>query len=324
MNWIDVIILGIFGFYIYEGIRRGFIEQTFEVIGFFITVFLANVTYKWFAPIMAAKIGIDTVRAEPLAFVVMWLFFEIIYSLILRYAYPLIPSRLRNAVANKWAGLAPAFVKCFIITAVILTVIITSPVPAPLKSEISNSFLGSRFVNQSATVEAYINKMLGRDLKESLTFLTVPAQNEEIVPPDKRIDLDFETTDVTIDEASEATMLKLINQERTKAGLSALTLDKPMRVVARGHSRDMLARGFFGHENPDGLSPFDRMESYGVTFKVAGENIAYAPSVELAHAGFMRSPGHKANIMSADFGRIGIGIIDAGPYGKMFTQNFRD
>jgi uncharacterized protein YkwD len=50
--------------------------------------------------------------------------------------------------------------------------------------------------------------------------------------------------------------------------------------------------------------------------------LAYAASVDLAHNGLMRSPGHRANILSADFGQVGIGVIDGGIYGKMFTQEF--
>jgi uncharacterized protein YkwD len=119
-------------------------------------------------------------------------------------------------------------------------------------------------------------------------------------------------------------MLVLINQERAKAGLAALAWDEDLAKVARAHSTDMFARGYFAHKNPDGLSPFDRMANAGITFKAAGENLAYAATVELAHGGLMRSPGHRANILEKDFGRVGIGIIDAGPYGKMFTQSFRD
>ncbi len=84
----------------------------------------------------------------------------------------------------------------------------------------------------------------------------------------------------------------------------------------------MFEKGYFSHENLEGKSPFDRMEAAGIIFKVAGENLAYAATVDLAHNGLMRSPGHRANILEVDFGTVGIGVIDGGIYGKMFTQNF--
>jgi len=324
MNWVDLIIIAVFVFYFTEGIRRGFIEQTLELIGFFITIFFAIWTYHALGDWIVEKTGIQEVAADPIAFFVMWFAFQLLYSLGLRVFYPLVPAKLRQALPNRLAGLVPAFLKGMVILAVILTVVVTLPVPVKLKAEVNGSTLGSRFVAHSATVEFYINKVLGRDLKETLTFITVPAQTEEIVAPDERVELKFATTEVTIDAKSEAKMLSLINQERARAGLSPLVMNDTITAVARTHSKDMFARGYFAHQNPDGLSPFDRMEAGGVVYSSAGENIAYAPSVELAHSGLMRSPGHRANILGADYRRVGIGIIDGGIYGKMFTQNFAD
>lgn len=322
MNWVDLIILATFLFYFFEGLRRGFIEQTLELIGFFITVILALTSYHWFGGIIADKTGIQTPAADPLAFIIIWFIYQLIYSLILRFTYPHIPAHIRQALPNRLAGLVPAFLKCVVILAIILTVVVSLPVPAKLKSEISYSTLGSKFVNNSATIDYYLNKVAGGDLKASLTFLTVPAQNEQIIEPTQTIDLKFTTDQTSVDKVSEQKMFTLVNQERVKAGLPVLVLDERLAAVGRSHAEDMFKRGYFAHENPDGQSPFDRMAAAGVSFQSAGENIAYAPSVELAHNGLMRSPGHRANILNKEYGRVGYGIIDAGIYGKMFSQEF--
>lgn len=324
MNWVDLAIIGVFLFYFFEGIRRGFIEQTLELIGFFVTVFLALLSYHYFGELVTEKTGIQKPAADPIAFIILWFLYQVIYSLILRYVYPNIPAKIRNTLPNRLAGLIPAFLKGVVILSIILTVVLSLPVPPKLKSEVSGSFLGSRFVNNSATVESFINTVVGGDLKESLTFLTVPAQNEQIIEPSEKVDLKFTTEQTTVDEISERNMFQWVNEERVKAGVKPLTLDPDLRKVARAHSQDMFARGFFAHENPDGQSPFDRMDKGGVTFETAGENIAYAPSVELAHNGLMRSPGHRKNLLSPDYGRVGYGIIDGGIYGKMFSQEFTD
>lgn len=324
MNWVDAIIVGVFIFYLYEGIQRGFIEQVLELAGFVLTVFLALLTYKTFGGWVQDHIGVERFAAEPIAFFAAWFFFQVIYAVILRLTYPLIPAFIRGALPNRLAGIVPAFLKAFVIVAIILTVIILLPVPGKLKSEIDSSKVGRRFVANSSKVEGYLNRVFGRDFKQSLTFLTVPAQTEEIIAPDEKVDLKFSTDQVKVDYASEAKMLVLINEERVKVGLLPLKLNEKASEVARKHSQDMFERGYFAHENPDGLSPFDRQERAGVKFKAAGENIAYAASLDLAHNGLMRSPGHRANILGKDFGQIGIGVIDGGIYGKMFTQNFLD
>ena len=66
------------------------------------------------------------------------------------------------------------------------------------------------------------------------------------------------------------------------------------------------------------------MSKRKIKFISAGENLAYAPTVEIAHQGLMNSPGHRENILRPSFGRVGIGVIDGGVYGKMFTQDFAD
>jgi Uncharacterized protein with SCP/PR1 domains len=86
----------------------------------------------------------------------------------------------------------------------------------------------------------------------------------------------------------------------------------------------MFARGYFAHKSPDGKDPFDRMKQARVSFHAAGENLALAQTVEIAHTNLMNSPGHRANILSPDFGRLGIGILDGGFYGLMISQEFRD
>ena len=122
----------------------------------------------------------------------------------------------------------------------------------------------------------------------------------------------------------EMQMLQMVNEERAKAGLKPVHADPELTRVARNHSQDMFERGYFAHENPDGQDPFDRMRAANVQFRAAGENLALAQTLEIAHTNLMNSPGHRANILNPAFGRLGIGILDGGYYGFMISQEFRD
>jgi uncharacterized protein YkwD len=119
-------------------------------------------------------------------------------------------------------------------------------------------------------------------------------------------------------------MLEMLNAERTRRGLRPLHPDPALTQVARAHSRDMLARGYFSHTSPDHADPFDRLRLAHVAFLTAGENLALAPDLQTAHDGLMNSPGHRANILRPQFGRVGIGVLDAGRHGLMVTQDFRN
>jgi uncharacterized protein YkwD len=119
-------------------------------------------------------------------------------------------------------------------------------------------------------------------------------------------------------------MLDSVNRERQAAGLQPLAADPELTEVARRHSADMFARGYFAHDTPEGLTPFDRMRASGVRFITAGENLALAPTISVAHTGLMNSPGHRANILRREFGRVGIGVMDGGMRGLMVSQEFRN
>jgi len=124
------------------------------------------------------------------------------------------------------------------------------------------------------------------------------------------------------DPEAEQEMLKLVNDERTSRGLPALELDPRLVPIARQHSQEMFTLKYFGHQSPVTGSPFDRLAAAKITYSRAGENLAYAHSVAVAHRGLMDSQGHRENILRPEFTRIGIGVISAGPYGRMFTQLF--
>lgn len=122
--------------------------------------------------------------------------------------------------------------------------------------------------------------------------------------------------------ADEQKMLDLVNKERSAQGLKPLQVDMQLVKLARMKSQDMINKGYFDHQSPTYGSPFDMMKNNGISYRYAGENIAGNSSVEKAHTSLMNSSGHRANILSPNFTHIGIGIVDGGPYGKMFTQMF--
>ena len=140
----------------------------------------------------------------------------------------------------------------------------------------------------------------------------------------EEIDLHFTYENPEVRSDLEAQMLVMVNKERTKAGLQPLKADPLETIVARAHSKDMFVRGYFAHVNPDGKSPFDRMKAAHVKFRTAGENLALAQTLEIAHTNLMNSPGHRANILNPKFNRVGIGIQDGGFYGLMISQEFRN
>jgi uncharacterized protein YkwD len=155
-------------------------------------------------------------------------------------------------------------------------------------------------------------------IRQTINSLTVKPNSDE------KVNLSFKVNNATAKPDYESLMLELVNKERIKHGLKPLKFDPDLVPVARAHSQDMFAKGYFAHDNLDGKDPFDRMRAAGIHFQSAGENLALAQTVEIAHVNLMNSPGHRANILNPSFGRLGIGILDGGFYGLMISQEFRD
>lgn len=118
--------------------------------------------------------------------------------------------------------------------------------------------------------------------------------------------------------------LRLTNEARQEAGLGELTCDLGLTRSATLHARDMCENDYFSHDSIDGRNLEDRVNETGVSWQMIGENIAAGQASALqVHEGWMNSPGHRENILTAGFGRIGIGYVrcDTGPY---WVQNFAD
>lgn len=120
----------------------------------------------------------------------------------------------------------------------------------------------------------------------------------------------------------EKEVVRLVNQERAKNGLSSLTYDWELSRVARYKSQDMKDNNYFSHTSPTYGSPFQMMKSFGITYRTAGENIARGyKTPEAVVDGWMNSSGHRANILNSSFTRIGVGYVSNGHYwAQMFIS----
>ncbi|MFD3696232.1 sigma-70 family RNA polymerase sigma factor [Streptomyces sp. NPDC058646] len=117
-------------------------------------------------------------------------------------------------------------------------------------------------------------------------------------------------------------VVALVNSERAAAGCGPLQEDPQLRTAAQGHSDDMAARDFFSHTSPDGSDPGKRTTAVGYRWSTYGENIAKGQQTpQQVMDSWMKSPGHRANILNCSFKDIGVGIHQ-GKGGPWWTQNF--
>jgi uncharacterized protein YkwD len=322
-NLLDLIIVAVVVFYAREGFVIGFTLAALDLLSFILSFVGALKFYTFAAATLTAYFSLPIGFANAIGFFLTAFIAEIILNILFRKVLRMAPAL---PVGNPFVkalkkgdrifGMVPGIISAFIILTFLLTVIVSLPSSPLIKQLVEGSSIGSRMVANTSLFEKRLNTVFGGALDETLNFMTVKPQSDETVK------LHFTTTKGIVDMTAEQEMFKLVNTERAKAGLHLLAFDDQLREVGRGHSQDMFLRGYFSHYTPEGLSPFDRMNQAGITYIYAGENLALAPSTSLAMQGRMNSPGHRANILNPNFGKIGIGVIDGGIYGKMYSQEF--
>ena len=150
----------------------------------------------------------------------------------------------------------------------------------------------------------------------------IKAANPQIVNPDLIYPgqvLQIPTTDTAVADF-EKEVVRLVNAERTKRGLSPLAHDWQLSRVARYKSQDMHDNRYFSHTSPVYGSPFTMIKNFGISYRSAGENIAKGQRTPAAVvSAWMNSQGHRANILSTSFTHIGVGYVADGNY---WTQMF--
>ncbi len=314
MNWVDLVIIGALVLFAIEAIGRPLILEILDFASFLVAFFISFSYYNLFSKFFETQFQIPHGLSLVLGFMVMWFLAETIFYLLVRVLVPKLPG-IKFPAANILSAI-PSLLRGLIFISLILVLLGTFPIQPQIKKAVLDSKIGSVILEKAYALEQPVKNVFGGVSNDTLTFMTIKPKTDE------KVNLGFQTTQYTADETSEQVMIDLVNKERTASGLKALIFDGRLKGMGRSHSKDMLERGYFSHYSPEGETVADRAQKAGIDFLVIGENLAFAPNVELAHKGLMNSEGHRANILSQDYGKVGIGVIDGGVYGKMFTQVF--
>lgn len=319
MNIVDVLLLILILLSIIYGWRRGFILGILDLVGWAFVLLGALKFYQPVAKWLGPRVDLwSEVWDRPAAFIVIAVTVWALIQLAGYFWLRRVPEHIHQASANRIFGLLPGAANGLITAALASALLLAVPFSESLNERARESRLANQLAIYAQQLEARLRPVFAEAVAETLNLLTVQPDSNE------RVSLPYKVANASPRPELEAQMLELINRERRANGLRELSADPELTLVARKHSGDMFARGYFAHLTPEGRSPFDRMHESGVKFQAAGENLALAPTLKVAHNGLMNSPGHRANILGKDFGRVGIGILDGGMRGLMVTQNFRN
>ena len=318
-NIIDILLVLLVLLSLLNGWRRGFILGVIDLLGWALSL-LAGLR---FYPSVARWLGTHAalwphVWDCPVAFILIAVITSVGVHLLGRAILKRLPKDIHQKQFNQVLGIVPGLANGLIAAAIVAALLLAIPLNEGLRERVRESAMVNRLAVYAERLEAALHPVFGEAIAETLNLLTIRPESNE------RVSLTFTVAKPRTRPELEARMLELVNRERIAAGLKPFAPDPELSEVARRHSADMFARGYFAHGTPEGRDPFERMREAKVSFVTAGENIALAPTLEIAHTGLMNSPGHRANILRQQFERVGIGIMDGGIHGLMVTQDFRN
>lgn len=316
---IDAAIVALLGFSIWNGYRSGFIATAYGLATWIVS-FAAAVIFQTPAAGAIERLGLLPATARPIAFIAVLILVEALFSLA---GYLAVNPIVRRVHTNHWAqttdrvlGVFPSAARSLFVVGIVLAAIVVSPVPTDLKAAVESSTLSRALIERITAIQPQLAALSGQTGDQVPLFVTKLGEDDT-----QKLDLPDGLT-LAPDPAAERQMFDLVNQERVNVGLKPLEWDDRLVPVARAHSAEMFQLKYFSHQSPVNGSPFDRLKAAGITYTRAGENLAYAQSVAVAHRGLMDSQGHRENILRPEFTHIGIGVVSAGAYGRMFTQLF--
>ena len=152
-----------------------------------------------------------------------------------------------------------------------------------------------------------------------ISLMIMTAASGSLAADDSTFAAHYTTASLSVQEQTAG---NLLNNDRARYNLVPLTIDPVLCRIARIKSEDMRDNQYFAHTSPTYGDVRKMLTHFGYDYRAAGENIAHHATIEKAQAAFLSSPGHRKNIMSSGYTKVGIGVA-VDPNGFIYlTQIF--
>lgn len=239
-------------------------------------------------------------------------FWGLIFSLIL----PALPKVKFHSMVFRVIGL---FVGAIygLIFAIFLSGVLPQFLLSPRAIDLVYSSNLARFLQNQQLAKVFKTRYLSSISPRLTQAILVPEEDNTVFHLDLPQNIQSE-----ISTKDESLLYGLTNYARKSAGQGTLIRDNSLDILARNYAAEILSSGNFAHRDKEGNSPDMRAKNMQIKFNYFGENLAFAPTISVAQEGLLNSKGHRANIESPIFRRIGIAVIDVRYYGKIIVEEF--
>lgn len=313
MNLIDILLCFITLLVAFIGYKKGAVETILDLAKWVMSIASGILVYFFTIDFALSYLPDLSIWYFTVVFVLVFISMYLLLSMLQRWIFKRDEPQTGKTFANKISGIVPGLLMGIVLS-LIIGRLLTFSMFDNISNEAAKSEITTTFTPYTILVEEQITPLVKNYFTPNIASATSTSDSGT----------DFKTENIYERPDLEYEMFLLINEERRKRGLPLLKIDEKLKQVARAHSTDMFRRGYFSHVTPEGLNPFQRMKNANIIYNKAGENLAFARTLAEAHSGLMNSLSHRAAILNPAFKRVGIGILDGGKNGFMFSQEFRD
>jgi uncharacterized membrane protein required for colicin V production len=319
---LDVLLIGALALLLVRGWYRGFVREAMDLVGLVLGTVLAFRLARPVGTVVEAMSGMSPDASRLTAWIVVFVAAGIGAAFAARAierAARLPGLNLMNRVGG--AGLAMAW-GLFIAT-LMLSFAVILPMPPAVADQLDDSAMSRTLTDPEGFAQDVFSGLSGDRIVEALINLRHLVGERRVVVEDDDV-VEFPPVDggdLDIDPAAAIEVFDLLNRSRVDEGLDPLAWSPALSEVGLGHAVEMYTEGYFAHESQATGTVGDRLDTAGILFLVAGENLALAATPGDVHEGLMASPGHRRNILLASYRRVGIAVV-SGPLGLMTVEVF--
>ena len=319
---IDALLVGLLLFLAVRGWYRGLVREALDLAGLVAGTMLAFRFGPLLGGVIASMAGISTDTGRLVGGLVLLVATGVAAAFLAgalegrvrRPGVNLIDRAGGAALASAWGGF---------LMVVLLSLLLALPLPAAVGRQLDSSAITRALTAPGGAPQAAFRALSGdRAIQALLQLREAVGERRVIVEGDEAVTLPAaDPGDLHPDSAAATAVFDRLNRARIDAGADPLAWSPALSQVAEGHALEMYLEGYFSHRSPVTGTVADRLDAGGITYSVAGENLALAATTTQVHDGLMGSPGHRENILRPEFRRVGVAVVE-GPLGLMTVQVF--
>ncbi|MEX0825374.1 MAG: CvpA family protein [Acidimicrobiia bacterium] len=319
---IDFLALLLLAYLLVRGWARGFVREAFDLAGLIVGIILAFRLAPLVGSVLSALFGFS----EPVARLIGGSVVFFVVGAGAAIAARLIEGRFRlpglNGV-NRAGGASLAAAWGVFVATLVMTIGVILPMPPTVAGHFDDSLIARTLTDPDGLPQDVFADFAGDRIVEAMLNLReLVGDRKVVIGPGESLEIPpVDPDDLERDRDTAEEIFEKVNASRVEAGLEPLRWSGDLAGVAARHAREMYVEGYFAHESPRTGSVGDRLRAAGISYRLAGENLALAATPNEVHNGLMDSPGHRANILGSEFATVGIAVI-RGPLGLMTVQVF--